>query len=108
MIFSGVRAGAKSPTQPSTWKPGTPDSAIVGRSGNGAKRVAVVTASAFSLPVLTWGSDDGGVANDSCASLPIRPIMTGPPPLYDTPTISVLVASLNNSALKCGLVPMPG
>src|SRR5262249_33824622 len=50
MISGGVLAGTNSPYQDDTSKPGTPDSAIVGRSGKVGKRFSVVTASPGSCP----------------------------------------------------------
>ena len=50
MISFGVFTGTKKPNQLETSKPGTPDSAIVGRSGTIATRFCVVTASARTAP----------------------------------------------------------
>src|ERR1051325_8959273 len=97
----GTPAGAHRPTQPSTWKFGTPASMNVGRSGSGAERFDVVCASAFRRPLFTKGSDEGGVANEIWASLPITLTIAGPPPLYGTLMISTPVVNLNSSPARC-------
>ena len=54
-ISGGVPAGANTPCHEPTSKPGNPDSASVGTSGAIDERLAVVTASARSLPALASG-----------------------------------------------------
>src|SRR5258706_10954225 len=52
-ISLGVATGAIRPYQPLAWYPGSPDSAIVGRSGSRLERRAPVTASALTQPALS-------------------------------------------------------
>ena len=52
---AGVFAGAKMPNQTIASKPGKPCSATVGTSGRSGERFELVTASARSLPCLTYG-----------------------------------------------------
>src|SRR6478752_5300356 len=59
MTLGGVLAGTKKPNHDDTSKPGTPASAIVGRSGTTEMRSLVVTASARTLPAFTCGRIDG-------------------------------------------------
>src|SRR5207253_8858280 len=54
-ISGGVPAGANTPCQEPTSNPATPDSASVGTSGATDERLAVVTASARSLPAFASG-----------------------------------------------------
>src|SRR5688572_22790373 len=108
MTGAGVFAGASNPTQPSIAYPGTPDSAIVGRSGSTAERLPAVIATARSFPDLTCGIAEGAVANETDVSLPITLTIAGPPPLYDTLIMSLFVISLNCSTARWLLVPTPG
>src|SRR5262249_46490474 len=64
-IWPGVFCGAPTPTQKPDSYPGT-NSATAGMSGSADERVAVVTASARSLPPLTYSIDDDMVANKTC------------------------------------------
>ena len=52
----GTEAGATTPNQEVTSKPGIAASAIVGTSGKARERLALVTASAVSLPLATCGN----------------------------------------------------
>ena len=52
----GVAAGATKPYQTDASKPGKPDSAMVGTSGNMELRLGLNTAKTLSLPLLTWGN----------------------------------------------------
>src|SRR6516164_4700352 len=62
VITGGVAIGAKMPLQPCISTLGKPASAMLGTSGSSAKRSAPVTASALTLPALTWGTVGGGSA----------------------------------------------
>src|SRR5215831_13115803 len=55
MMAGGVLAGTKKANQVETSKPGTPASAMVGRSGAAGTRFAAVTANPRAAPFLTWG-----------------------------------------------------
>lgn len=55
MRSAGVPAGTYSIVHVNTSKPERPSSATVGTSGSDGRRVAVVTASARSLPAFTCG-----------------------------------------------------
>ena len=60
----GVPLGTRMPSQPLASKPGKPDSATVGTSGNAGLRVADVTARPRTLPPWMCGMPD---AIDSAA-----------------------------------------
>ncbi|KAG1444166.1 hypothetical protein G6F57_017882 [Rhizopus arrhizus] len=78
MTAGGVPAGAYKDDQNDIAKPGAPDSATVGTSGNKVKRFAPVTASAFSRPLRIWGSTAAvsisaksiSLANNAATTLP--------------------------------------
>jgi hypothetical protein len=53
----------------------------VGTSGSDEDRLAVVTASARSLPALMWGSTGVMVSNDIDTCPPSRSVVSGPLPL---------------------------
>ena len=80
-ISFGMPAGPTKQYQLFAAKPGTPASAMVGTSGMPAWRASVVTPSTLSLPALTCGSADGGLAKLICTWPAIRSAMDGPPPL---------------------------
>ena len=61
--------------------PGTPASAIVGKSGRSAERCAVVTASARSRCAWTYGTTEAEVANISCTRPEITSASAGCAPL---------------------------
>ena len=61
-ISAGVFFGAPAPYHSLASYPGT-DSPIVGMPGNTAKRIAVVTANARSVPALICSIDASGVSN---------------------------------------------
>ncbi|MNT93884.1 hypothetical protein D3C72_2354560 [compost metagenome] len=77
---AGVPAGASTPYQPFTTKPGTL-SATVGTLGSSGERRSPVTAMAFSLPACTCGSDVEMLSNISETSPPSRATTAGPLPL---------------------------
>ena len=66
---------------PSTSNPGTPAAIIVGTPGTSAVGSGLVTANAFNLPDLTWGSAPFELAKTSCTSCPNR-APTDEPVLY--------------------------
>src|SRR5258706_94573 len=76
-ISFGVPTGARMPYQLMTSYPGSPDSAIVGRLGVANERLALVTASAFNLPALTWGSAGGMLLNINDTLPPRRSVSAG-------------------------------
>src|SRR5262249_10352270 len=61
------------------------------------ERVAVVTASARSLPPLTYSIEEDRVENMTCPCPPSRSISAGPPPRYGTCTRLTPVIILNSS-----------
>src|ERR1043166_5327208 len=107
MIGAGVLAGKKKANHDETSKPGTPASAMVGRSGPAGTRFLVVTANPRALPARTCGS--AGVTLSKIRSR--RPAITscsaGADPRYGTCVISIPVMRLNNSPDRCTDVPMP-
>ena len=80
MIGAGVPAGAKTPSQAATSKPGTPDSAMVGYSGAVGKRCAVVTARPRTLPPFTSGNALGITSIIICTCPPITSAAASAPP----------------------------
>src|SRR5262245_46355970 len=66
-------------------------------SGSTGERVAVVTASARSLPPLTYSINDDMVSNMTVTFHPSRSISAGPPPRYGTCTRLTPVIILNSS-----------
>ena len=82
-------------------------SATVGRSGSSAERVAVVTASARTLPPLMCGIDAAVVSNMSCTWPPIRSVIAPAAPRYGTCTMSTPAVSLNSSPAMWMPVPTP-
>src|SRR4051812_14652941 len=87
MMGLGVPRGAKKPYQLSTVYPGTPDSAIVGMSGNCSARLADVTARGRMRPAFTYVIAVDTVANMHCKFPASRSSIAGAPPLYGTCTI---------------------
>src|SRR5947199_2047320 len=61
----GVADGAQIIVHPTASKPGTPDSAIVGTSGNAGTRAVELTPSARTLPALMWPTTLPASANMS-------------------------------------------
>ncbi|MOA34344.1 hypothetical protein D3C78_1557130 [compost metagenome] len=99
-------AGASTPYQPFTTKPGTL-SATVGTSGSKGERRSPVTAMAFSLPACTCGNDVEMLSNISDTSPPSRATTAGPLPLYGTCIMSTPVWLLNISAARWLVLPLP-
>ncbi|KAG1303968.1 hypothetical protein G6F63_016655 [Rhizopus arrhizus] len=62
--------------------PGTPDSAMVGTSGNMLDRVGLPTPSARTLPPFKCGTADGPSANITSTCPPSRSCMAGALPRY--------------------------
>jgi hypothetical protein len=79
-MAAGVPTGASNPFQPSTSKPGRPDSATVGTSGSSGIRSRPVTALARNLPARIWGNTLGGLSNISWQEPEIRSATAGPLP----------------------------
>ncbi|MCY1202392.1 hypothetical protein D9M72_138780 [compost metagenome] len=80
-MAGGVPLGAHRPYQVLMSKPGKPDSAMVGTSGNSATRCATVTATARSLPDLMNGVADGIESNMNWICPPTRSVSAGALPL---------------------------
>src|SRR5947209_13988316 len=76
-------------------------------SGSTGERVAVVTASARSLPALTYSIDEDKLANMTCTCPPIRSTSAGPAPRYGTCTRLTPVIILNSSPKMWFPEPMP-
>src|SRR6516165_10784752 len=106
-IVRDVLPGTKNANHPVTSKPRTPASAALGRSGANWLRLAVVTASPRTWPLLI------------CSSIALPPICrstrpaivsvsAGASPRYGTCVISMPAICLNNSPARCGTVPTPG
>src|SRR6516164_4378749 len=105
-ISAGVLFDAPTPVQKLDSYPGT-NSATVGMSGNTGERVAVVTASARSLPPLTYSIDEDMVANMTCTCPPSRSTSAGPAPRYGTCTRLTPVIILNSSPVTWATEPLP-
>src|SRR5262245_13228496 len=107
MISVGVPAGATTPSQNVFSSDGNPASAVVGTSGNFAKRCFEVTANGLSLPASTCGSAvvEGSTTTWTCPATAAASM--GAVPRKGTCTISAPVSSLNSSANRCGAVPKP-
>src|SRR5258708_1441323 len=84
MKACGVPAGATTPNHTDTSKPGTPDSATVGRSWTKGERCLLDTASARNLPAFTCCSTFGTLSNIRSTWPPIRSVTAGALPLYGT------------------------
>ena len=104
---SGVPAGASSPSQYSTVKPGRPASATVGSAGISGVRRALVTASARSRPASTCGSTGGRPIEPRAMRPASRSVSCGPPPLYGTCGMSRPAACLKSSMARCWSPPAP-
>src|SRR5262249_37194906 len=107
-IVCGTAAGTHKAYQLVTSKPGTPDSAMVGTSGNCATRRAEVTPSARILPLLMYGVDAGTLSNKAAIWPPIKSVSAGAPPLYGMCSSITPVIDLNSSAERCPVEPTPG
>ena len=87
-------------------KPGT-ESPTVGTSGSASERVAVVTASARTLPALMVSIDSGKGLNITCTWPPSRSVSAGAPPRYGTCSMSMPVIILNSSPPTWDALPVP-
>ena len=103
----GVPAGANSPTQASSSKPGRPASAVVGILGNIGWRVLLVTANPFNLPAWICDITDGGVVMNTWTWPPRTSRIASPEPLYGTWTMSVCVVCSNRAVPTCDSDPLP-
>ena len=107
MIGCGVPRGASTPNQLVASKPGTPDSATVGKSGMARERVLLVMASALTRPLLICGIPLTTLTRVTGTS----PATTAPKaaePLYGTCVNCVPVTLRNHSIDKCASEPLPG
>src|SRR6218665_456646 len=103
----GVPAGASRPFRAIAPEPGRPDSATVGSSGAAPERLALVTASALSLPAFTCGMAERMVSNISCAWPPITSVSAGALPLYGMCVIFTPAIEANSSAARWVDWPLP-
>ena len=76
-------------------------------SGSASERVAVVTASARSLPALMYSIEEDMGANMTCTCPPSRSVSAGAAPRYGTCTMSTPAIILNSSPATWGAVPLP-
>ncbi|MNT49885.1 hypothetical protein D3C72_1867630 [compost metagenome] len=81
--------------------------ATVGTPGSAGDGLALVTASALSLPPLISAIDEGRLSNITCMVPPVRSVSAGPLPLYGKWTMKVLVCVLNSSPARWIDVPLP-
>src|SRR5262249_31417555 len=82
-ISAGVAFGAPRPYQIPPSYPGK-NSPTVGMSGNSSERVAVVTASARSLPALMYSITEGMLVNTTCTCPPRRSVSAAAVPRCGT------------------------
>src|SRR4051812_36869821 len=75
-MSAGVLRGAATPYQELASKPGR-NSLIAGPSGKPPQRAALVTASASTLPVLTYSTVPGALPNRTCTCPPSRSVKAG-------------------------------
>ena len=76
-------------------------------SGSASERVAVVTASARSLPALTYSIDDGIVAKSTCTCPPSRSVSAGRTAAIRHVHHVDAGHHLEQFARQCGAVPLP-
>ena len=100
-------AGVYSIVHVNTSNPGHPSSAIVGTSGSDGSRVAVVTASARSLPAFTCGEALTTLSIMIGTWPAITSISAGPLPLYGTCSMSMPAARLKSSMPRWDGEPLP-
>src|SRR5262245_55974988 len=79
MIPAGVIVGAPMPDQPPPTYPGT-KSPTVGMSGSAGARIALVTASARSLPALMCSIEEGRLSNMTCTCPLMRSVTAAAEP----------------------------
>jgi hypothetical protein len=105
-IAGSIPPGPSRPAQLPTSKPGSPDSAMVGRSGISADRLLSAiaigrTRSDFSVSMA------GTLPNSTCTWPPIKSTSAGFMPLFGTWTIAMPAMLLNSSAARCDALPTP-
>ena len=101
-IGFGVPAGATSPFKSSDSWPGKPDSVVVGTSGKSGERLALVTASARSLPSLIRAAAGGSAMKAIGVWLPSVELISGAAPWNGTRTMSAFRPSLKSrSVVNC-------
>ena len=86
---------------------GSSYAAMVGTSGNASERLAVVTASARSLPALTYPIEDGIGSNVTCICPPSKSVSAGPMPRYGTWTRLIPAIIWNSSPATWPGLPLP-
>src|SRR5437868_11300264 len=84
MIAGGVAAGTSNATSVDDWNPGTPASAMVGRSGAAAIRAVVLTPSVRILPLSAIGNATTESEKPALTSPATSACSAGPPPRYGT------------------------
>ena len=80
---------------------------MVGISGTTVTRSLVVTASPRRLPAFTCERIEGMLSKMTSTRPGIRSLIAGAPPRYGICVISTLASRLNNSPLRCSVVPFP-
>src|SRR5207244_763474 len=105
--IGGCRRRDDEPVQLSEVTFGSFASAVVGTSPSAGARVALVTASAFSLPLLMCPSRIGTSKIPICTCPPRRSLTAGAAPLYGTWTKSTFASALNSSPARCVMLPPP-
>jgi hypothetical protein len=79
-----------------------------GHIGNCCVRVALVTASARSLPAWTWGPGDVVKVQAKSSWPPTRSVSICGSERYGTTVIRAPVSAMNASKVMCAVVPIPG
>src|SRR5215475_11467606 len=80
---------------------------MLGTSGRNGARLAVVTASARTVPACNCPTDSGPLLNDSGICPPSRSLIAGAPPLYGIGFKSILVRLFRSSSARWVDVPEP-
>ena len=104
-IGCGVPAGASTPAQNSSVRPGSPNSRAVGTSGSRPLRSGLVISSARILPSRMSGSDVEGVGFRTWMRPPRKSGSAAAPPLYGMMNRSAPLSCLNRSATRIAAVP---
>ncbi|MNV94695.1 hypothetical protein D3C71_1895130 [compost metagenome] len=106
MTVFGVPLGAKMPNHEPASNPGKPFSATAGTSGSERERLALVTASARSLPAWMCEITDGIVANMNWMR-PDSRSFSASAPLYGTCVAGAPMRSDSMKPDRCDEVPTP-
>src|SRR6185295_18685118 len=107
MISFGMPAGPNTAYHWSTANPGTPASAMVGRSGTDGDRLALDTANARSRPARTCGMVEIALAEVTETRPATRSRMLGAVPLYGICTNCRPAIRLSSSIARCCPLPEP-